>query len=246
MKTVIVIVSILFSLIAKDSISIVTEHMPPYQYCEGSVVRDGLGFDIVSELMVRVDDRYYMKSFPWEQAYSLGLKKENVMIYSIVRNKEREKLFKWVGRIATTEDYFWKMRDNDSVKVADLEDAKRYRIATPRDDNQHIFLRNNGFRENVNMFPVRDMNQCIQMMYLGRMDLAIAPELLMIERTKSMGLNFDKMEKLIAIDAAEGGLYVAFSLSTSDEIVDRYRNAYLDMVNDGTYEKILQKWLSKE
>lgn len=246
MKIVAAILLASLLLFAKDSINIVTEHMPPFQYCEDSEVKDGLAYDIVSELISRVDDRYCMKSFPWEQAYSLGLKRENVMIYSITRNEEREELFKWVGRIITMQDYLWKMRDNDSVQVGDLEDAKRFRIATPRDDNQHIFLKSNGFTENINMFPVRDMNQCIRMMYLGRTDMAIAPKLLMMERTKELGLDFHKLEKVIPIGAAEGGLYVAFSLSTSDEIVERYRKAYQGIIDDGTYGKIVQKWLSKE
>ena len=43
-----------------------------------------------------------------------------------------------------------------------------------------------------------------------------------------------------------GGLYLAFSLNTADDIVDKCSVALNAMVKDGTFNKITAKWLAKK
>lgn len=243
MKTLLVVLITFFSLSARDTILIVTEHLPPFQYAENCIVTAGVSYDLVAELMSRSGDAYSLKAYSWEQAYSLGLKRENVMIFSLTHNEEREPLFKWIGKITTLEDYFWRLKTSDSIVVNSVEDAKRYKTAVPREDIQHITLRNKGFVENKNMFLVRDMNQSVRMLYLGRIDLIIGPELVIAERTKELKLKFSDLEKVIPLGSAKGGIFIAFSTATSDSIVQRYRELYEEMIDDGTHKRVLGKWI---
>ncbi|MNL83457.1 hypothetical protein D3C87_2111090 [compost metagenome] len=41
----------------------------------------------------------------------------------------------------------------------------------------------------------------------------------------------------------EGGLYMAFSLKTPDELVEKLRKALETIHHNGTYDAILKKWL---
>lgn len=244
MKFVSLIFLVTFGLFAKDTIFVVTEHLPPFQVAEGSVVKSGLGYDLVTELLQRVGDEYEMKSYLWEHAYSIALKKENIMIYSMTRSEKRENKFKWVGKIVNVDPYFWKIEDNDSLQITTFEELKNYKIGVSRDDNQHQTLLTQGFTENVNLFPVANWNQAIKMLFLGRIDMIVGPEIMIAARFKELNKDMSKLKKVIAQNKVGKGLCIAFSISTSDEIVDRYRAAYQAMIKDGTYDRIMKKYLS--
>lgn len=54
------------------------------------------------------------------------------------------------------------------------------------------------------------------------------------------------MERLIKLEKMSGGLYLAFSLDTADDTVDKCRAALDGMVKDGTLQKITARWLVKK
>ena len=62
-----------------------------------------------------------------------GAKRPDVLIYSIGRTAQREKLFKWVGVIAPTQYYLFSLPQRN-LKLQRLEDAKEYQIATVNED----------------------------------------------------------------------------------------------------------------
>ena len=60
------------------------------------------------------------------------------------------------------------------------------------------------------------------------------------------GVDFDSMERLMKLEKLSGGLYLAFSLQTADETVDKCRAALDSMVKDSTFNRITAKWLRKK
>lgn len=243
MKIIILIIAILCSLHAKDTIKVVTEHLPPFQVAEDSVVKSGLSYDLVTEMTRRTGDEYVMKAYLWEHAYSLALKKENVMIYSMIRSDEREAKFKWVGKIFDVDSYFWKLKSNNSIQVNTLEDVKNYKIGVSSEDNQHQSLLQDGFIEGENLYSTTYWDQAIKMLFLGRIDMIVGPEVMLSAKLKDLKYDMVKLEKVMARRKKTKGLYFAFSNMTSDTIVTRYKKAYQSMIDDGTFDTILKKYL---
>ncbi len=54
-----------------------------------------------------------------------------------------------------------------------------------------------------------------------------------------------EIERFFKLDELSGPLFLAFSLSTPDDIVMRCKSALMAMVQDGTYQQITQKWNKK-
>lgn len=242
MKKYIVILFIVSNLYAAENILIVTEHMAPFQYSNDEVVESGLAYDILMNILDRVEYRYTLKSYPWARTYKLALESENVLIFSITRTAVREPLFKWVGKIYVFEDYLWRLKGNTNVYASNIEDCYKYKISVAKNDNQNQFLVDAGFGKK-NLQIVKDWDNAIKMLFLGRTDLIMGSELLLKYRIQDLNYDYRKVEKVIYLGQMGEGLYFAFSRKTSDKIVNDFIKAYEQVVDEGIYKKILDEWI---
>lgn len=227
--------------VAKD-VQIVTEHFPPYQMVEKGEVVDGLGLEIMQALLFELDYNYPIVPMPWARAYEIALHEENVLIFSITRTVERESLFKWVGSINGVGDYLWSLATRDDIRIDNLDDAKKYKIAVPRNDCQQQLLEQHGFKENVNLVTVSRWEQAIRMLYSGRVDMIMGSNSALVYRLKTLGLDYDLLQQTYEVGQMWGDLSIAFSSATDDVVVEEFRTAYQSLKNKGIYKEIFQKW----
>jgi len=224
-------------------IDIVTEHFPPYQIVENKKIQGGLSIEIVRELLNETGIEAPIVAYPWARAYRIGLNGENVMIFSITRNEERENLFKWVGSIIGSKDYFWSLKEANEIKIDSLEAAKKYLIGVPRDDNQHQFLKRNDF---TNLYIVPDFDTALKMLYARHIQAVMGPEISIAYRLSKLNLDYSMLKKQYEIGQQWGDLSIAFSKNTPDELVTRFRLALKKIRDNGTYDEILNRWIPPE
>ncbi|MBP7563108.1 MAG: transporter substrate-binding domain-containing protein [Candidatus Cloacimonetes bacterium] len=79
---------------------------------------------------------------------------------------------------------------------------------------------------------------------INRIDLWPIAELVANQMVKDKGMDPDKtLAKSFHItDLSSDGLYMAFSLSTSDEVVKKFKDGLAKIKKDGTYQRILKKY----
>lgn len=223
-------------------LTIVTEHFPPLQIVEDAHVVGGLATEIVRALLQQTGDNAQIRAYSWARAYKMAREQENVMIFSITRNAQRAPHFKWVGAILSLDNYLWRLKPRNDIKIETLEQAKNYTIAVPRKDIQQQALIRKGFTELRNLVIVTTYEQAIAMLLRGRVDLIAGTDLLLGQRLDKLGYNINQLHKVIDMDPDIGKLQIAFSLKTADSQVEEYRKALRTLKSDGTYDKILAKW----
>lgn len=108
------------------------------QIVENNEVVGGIATEVVRLLLNKVGSKAKMVATNWARANHLALTQPNVMIFSITRNAEREALFKWVGPVASFNNYLWRLKSRDNIVFSRIQEAKRYRTAVPRNDMQLI------------------------------------------------------------------------------------------------------------
>jgi len=221
-------------------IKIVTEHYPPFQIVENGQVVGGLAVDIVNDLLSKVNLETNIVAYPWPRAYKMALEEKNVLIFSITRTEERESKFKWVGSIIGVNDYLWRLKSNESVNVRSLDEAKKYTMAVPKDDQQHHFIRKNGFS---NVYVTSNFDSALKMLYANHVDLVMGPESSIYYRLKELSLDYSALEKAYDLGQKWGELSIAFSVNTSDEVVKKFQDVFQEMKNDGTCDKLILKWV---
>ncbi len=224
-----------------QSLEIVTENYPPYNYEENGHVT-GFSTEVVEAVVQKAGIQGTPRVYPWARAYKMALHNENTLIYTITRNAEREDLFKWVGPLASRTIFLFKLKEREEIQIRSLNDAKSFKIGVVIDDAFSMGLIEEGFVVGTHLEQVPREEQNIKKLFNGRIDLVGNVELYMAYTVKSLGLDFDKLEKVYEIQD-NTAYFMALSKNTPDSIVERLQDAFDELLQDGTYDKIAEKYL---
>ncbi|WP_439859748.1 substrate-binding periplasmic protein [Pseudomonas sp. MBLB4136] len=226
---------------ASDRIQIVTEELPPYNMTEDGRLT-GMSTEVVQAVLEEVGVQANIQSMPWARAYDIALNSENVLIYSIARTRQREQLFKWVGIVAPMRWHLYSLPQRN-IQLRRLDDARRYQIATVKQDagEQHLLAR--GFAIGKNLQSSNKYAHNYEKLTLGRVDLWIANELNARYLARRAGAEVPVPVLSLPDLADDDGLSMAFSLQTSDALVERFRQGLKTVRDNGTYATIAKRWL---
>ena len=226
-----------------ETIRILTEEFPPYNYTENGKIT-GFSTEVVQAVLKEVKIEGIFKSMPWARAYETAQSADSVLIYSISRTPEREKLFKWVGVVAPTQHYLYSLPQRKLV-IEHLEQAKSFQIGTVNEDVGEQFLISQGFVKGKNLQSSVKYELNYQKLKLGRVDLWIIPDLVATYLARKAGDDPAKtLARSYAVHELDGdGLYLAFGAHTPDALVQRLSQGLSAIKKDGTYDAIKKKWL---
>ena len=223
------------------ALQMLTEDYPPYNYLENKTLV-GVSTEIVVEMGRRANVPMTFAIMPWPQAYDQTQMKVETCLFSTARLENRERIFKWVGPIATNEwGLFAKSGFKDPIKT--LADARPYRIGGVTNDAKVIWLRDNAL---TNIVTVNEDKLVPGMLTLDRkkqdaVDLwvtGIYAEKYILAKSKA------KDVKLV-LKIKEEPLWLACHPSLSEATVKALQDALGAMQKDGTTKKILDAYDKK-
>ena len=223
-----------------QTLQVVTEEYPPYNFQDATSKKiSGMATEVVQEVLKRANLPYKLGIYPWARAYQIAQDTPNVLIYSIGRNEQREALFKWVDAIAPYDVYIYRLKSRPEVEVAQVADIQRYRVGAVRDDVRAQYLE----KAQVPLDLVVSDGTNANKLAMRRIDMFPIDELAMVALYKREGLDPESVVKAFKLESLSAGLYMAFSLKTSDDIVRKCKLALAEIKKDGTFEKIRSKYL---
>lgn len=222
-----------------QTITVVTEEYPPYNYMDSSKRITGFSTEVVQEVLKRAKVDYQISMYPWARAYQMAQDGPNVLIYSIGRNEKREAMFKWVDVIAPYNVYLYKLKSRADIKGADLASLKNLRIGAVREDVRAQFLDKEGIKSDL----VTDDGVNAKKLATDRIDLFPIDELAMVALYKREGMDPASVVKVAKLEALSSGLYMAFSQQTADELVNKCKKALQELQKDGTVNRIKARYL---
>lgn len=220
-----------------ETLRVVTSDFPPFQMLRGNKV-SGITTEIVEAVINNAGFKSDIKMYPWPRAYKMGLREPNVLIYSIVRTPEREKLFKWIGPIAPYNVYFWKLKSRKDIKIHSIEDAQHYKAGGVIDDNKADQLKKLGFviGKNLDMVSSDELN--IRTLYAGRIDIMTFDDLSFRHKVQADGKDFNQLEKIIKLDGSSHEMQLATSLDMPDAVVAKLRVSLIAFKKTKKYQQI--------
>lgn len=240
MKRLLVIIASVFLIsvqpVFSKQLTILTENLPPLNYLRNGVLV-GPSVEIVKEIQRRIGSHEEIRVYPWARAYKMALEDENVVLFGTTYTKVRHDKFKWIGPLATKRDILV-AKKGSGITISSLDDAKKVkRIGTLRDDTRERLLKRHGF---TNLEPVSDEQKNAKKLVLGRIDLWTykIPGLKTV--CELAGVDYNEIEEVYHLRKID--LMIAFSKKTSDSIVQKWRNAFNEMLADGTIMQIRKRW----
>lgn len=220
-----------------ESIDVVTEDSL-YAYArEGQLV--GPGIRIAEETLKRAElTDYRMSLYPWARAYEKALHEPNVLIFPLDRTPAREALFKWVGEIHQVTTKFYKMRGGEAIAINNLEEAKQYDVGVVRNDAKQVFLQQKGF---TRLVVSVDNHDNFQKLLNHQIQLLPMPENTARLMSKDAQVDFNALEEVYSLDERPHRVNMAFSLSTSDEVVAKAQRAFEQLKASGEVTRIMRE-----
>lgn len=218
-----------------ETIETVTEDSS-YSYMQDGKV-SGAASRIVEAVLKQAGlDDYHMAIYPWARAYDRALREPNVVIYPILRTSDREQLFKWVGHLDWTSPVLYKLSSTPPLRIAMLQDAMAYRVGVLRDDYREKYLHDQGF---TRLVVAASNQENFTRLLNGQVQLVAMPERDARKFCADAHVPFETLEKAYAMDDLSREIFIAFSRSTSDAIVDRVRAAYEQLQKNGEVQRLL-------
>lgn len=243
LRIVILLFALLFTFASTAvSLRIVTEDLPPLHSLNEQQQVSGPLIDIVKALLKEANMEAEIEVYPWTISYQLALHEPNTLIFSMLRNKERENKFHWIGKLYRLDSYLVALKSRDDITINTIEDAKKYSIASIRHDLAASYLIKQGFVTDQNLYLSDKYPHLWNLLYKKRVDLAFTNSLIWRYEIEKTGLDPQQISLLYQIPDFASDLYLAASLSTSDEDVEVLRAALAQLKQDGRYQSILAKW----
>jgi len=225
-----------------QSLRVVTENKPPLQTVTNDNVLTGAMVEIVNLLLAQANVEAPIEVYPWARSYQIASEQNNTLIFSMFRNKNREKKFQWIGKLLTVNSYLVSLKTEQNITINSISDAKKYSIGIIREDLAEHYLRENGFVENKNLYLNSDCKILWQMLHNGRTDLAFANDILWQYEVEYAGLDPSKFHLVYQVPNFATDLYIAASLDVDKTVVERIKSALALIKANGQYQDILNKW----
>jgi polar amino acid transport system substrate-binding protein len=234
-------ISILFGapdfIFSAEKLSIVSDEWPPYIYTENLEVK-GFDYEIVMAVMEIMNYEVTFKIYPWKRCLYMIKNKQVDAILDIGITEDRKKqMFFPEENISSSASVLFCSRDANFT-FNNLEDLKGLKIGTLLGYVYSKEIENTKFFEK---FPVQTINQNIDMLKLGRIDMFIANRNagLFAAREKGVLGKIKYLEKEIS----GGPLFLAFSKKQNNlEIANIFSEKLKLFKTSKKYQIILRKY----
>ncbi|WP_460132146.1 substrate-binding periplasmic protein [Pseudomonas sp. S1_E04] len=223
------------------SLVLLTENFPPYNMAKNgkNFARDenieGIAVDIVRETFKRAGISYNLTlRFPWERIYKLALEKPGYGVFVMARLPDREALFKWVGPIGP-DDWVLLAKADSKIQLADLEQARGYRIGAYKGDAIADTLTKQGLKPVV---VLRDQDNA-QKLLEGQIDLWATGDPAGRYLARQVGVT--GLKTVLRFNSAQ--LYLALNKEVPDEMVTKLQAALDELRKSGRIDQIMAQYL---
>ncbi len=220
-----------------EGIEVVTEDSLYAYLRDGKLV--GPGTRVVEQTLDKAGlTDHHILLYPWARAYDKALHEPNVLIYPMDRTVLREPLFKWVGELERVTIKLYKLRERHDITLSNLEDAKLYTVGVVRNDSKQLLMQQQGFTRLVVSADRRDN---FQKLLHRQVQLLPMPENAARIICDEEHVAFADLEEVYSFDERPARVFMAFSLSTPDEIVARAQRAFEQLEASGEVVRIMRE-----
>lgn len=225
-----------------EKFTFVTEDLPPLQIEHINEKPTGALVDLIELLIQETQLDAEIKIYPWARSYDLAMTTPNTFIFSMLRSEAREKQFHWVGKLFTIRSYLAALKTRNDIIINDIEDAKHYTVGSIRHDLAEDYLLQKGFEPEKNLYVSAKYPVLWNMLYSKRTDIAFTNSIVWKYEIEKAGLNPSKLKLVYEVPDFASDLYLAASLSTNKEVINKLKLGLESIKADGRYDNIMKKW----
>ncbi|MFV0296436.1 MAG: substrate-binding periplasmic protein [Hyphomicrobiaceae bacterium] len=139
-------------------ITLLTEYWVPYVRPAKPTGTDGLAVALVQKILHGAGLRIKPVVQPWPRTYKMALNGRNVLVFSMVRVPERDKLFSWIAPLFVSQPgVLIYARDAPLPRPTSIQELKTYKVCCTPGTPFYLKLRELGFEPNENLLELQTM-----------------------------------------------------------------------------------------
>ena len=212
---------------------------PPYIYLNNDGTPTGIDVEIATEAFRRMGYAARFEVIDWEQKTALVESGAIDCIWGCFSMQGRETLYRWAGPYMVSRQVVAVNADSSIQSLSDL--AGKTVMVQSTSKPEGIFLSGSDPRipQTVEVFSIEDRSVQYAMLACGYVDAIAAHETAILQYMKDNNAVFRILEEPLLVT----GLGVAFAKNDSRGLDHQLNDAFAEMREDGTLERIVGKYL---
>ncbi|AYC28608.1 amino acid ABC transporter substrate-binding protein [Paenisporosarcina cavernae] len=209
---------------------------PPFTFHNDEGKLTGFDVEIAEEIAKRLDVEPKFMETQWDAMFAgLDSKRFDMIVNQVGIRPDREEKYDFSSPYITSAAVLVTSKENNDVKGFD--DMKGLKSAQSLTSNYADIARENG----AEIVGVEGFNQAIELLNSGRVDVTVNDKLSVLDFQKQKP---DANIQIVAQadDAAESGIMFR---KGNESLVEAVNEALNDMIEDGTYDTISEKWFGE-
>lgn len=221
-----------------ESLPIVFEDYPPYEFVEDGEVR-GINMDLIREAFKRMGITPYFEPRPWKRAIFQLKSGEILALSSGFKTEERMKFAVFPNGPLGMETNMIIARADRDITVNSLDDIQRIRLGVVR---EYAYGEPFDSIRGLHKIKAQSSHQLLRMLLEGRVDAVIGNKAVFGYIAKRKGA-FDQIKFVYEVSSEP--LYLMFSRARGPRATNLARdfgNAIQEMIKDGTFDTIQARY----
>lgn len=237
----ILLLTLLAVCLPATALSLLTEEWPPVSFANGKGQPEGMAVEVVKLLQERLKDSSPIQIQPWARAYNSLLNEKDVMLFTVGRNAERERLMTLLGPILISSTDVFALRQY-AAEIRRLSPAAMQKLPTAayRGSIFETTAHSRGF----NVFPTTDPAHSARMLAAGRVKLWVEGNVVVGNVLREQGMPLATVDRVATLDRLS--LYLAFSPNVPRDTILRWEKALIEIKQDGSFAAIHQHWFPQD
>jgi len=210
---------------------------PPFTFHDTSGNLTGFDVDLANEVAKRLGVKAEYKETQWDAMFAgLDAKRFDMIANEVGIRPDRQKKYDFSDPYITSAGVL--IVNTSNTKVKKFEDIKGLNAAQSLTSNYGDMAKKYG----ANLVGVEGFQQAVELLAQKRVDVTINDKLTYLDYKKQKP---DAPIKIAATanDASSSGFMFR---KNSDKLVDEVNKALKEIVDDGTYKKISEKWFGED
>ncbi len=218
---------------ATEPIRITTSELPPFSM-DNRPAAPGALFEMVEELSRRTGVPATIEFVPWRRALFLTASRPRSAVFPLTRSPEREHQYRWLAPLYR-ETFLFISPKNGSFDNANPERSKTRRIGILRGSLMIKYLHDEGY---PNVVEAASVEESMRFLRRGIVDAVCGDrEILRALLGKRFHSDF-----AVSAPVRETTTWLGGSLDMTAADASRYEHVMKDMIQDGSYARILKKY----
>lgn len=205
----------------------------PFTFHDPSGKLTGFDVELAEEVAKRLGVKAEFKETQWDAIFAgLDAKRFDMIANQVGIRPDRQEKYDFSDPYITSAAVLIASKDNDKVKS--FEDMKGLNSAQSLTSNYADIAKKNG----ANIVGVDGFQQAVELLAQKRVDVTVNDKIAFLDYMKQKP---DAPIKIVATadDASTSGFMFR---KKNDTLVDAVNKALKEMIDDGTYKKISEKW----